>query len=344
MKKNYFTLLLMFCVVSFINAQTTIYDSTFDEASYDVADVNTDLNNHADWTAGHFNNANTWTSNADADLIRTGANFTYSLLSSTPITGVSGDVITIKTVYRVGNDDQPFNTDAAFGSDAGDVNMFVSGLAPNNTPVNSDLGQFRDGVLFKSIQSGTVELTSSGGSSFVTNPSISTVDKAAYEIVFEYTIGDDAASTKKSAKITNLGSSIASNIGTSTGIKQEIYDALTGSGAYFFNWALGFYTKGNSTINALYQNSLTITKNGAVLSTPTFNNFEFAMSPNPASNVLTISSKETLNKVEMFNLLGKKVLTTTNTNTIDVSSLSKSVYLVKLSSDKGVSTKKLVKN
>ena len=68
------------------------------------------------------------------------------------------------------------------------------------------------------------------------------------------------------------------------------------------------------------------------------------MYPNPVENKLFINSKETLNKVEIFNLLGKKVLSTTNTKSIDVSSLSKSVYLVKISSDKGISTKKLVKN
>ncbi|MGJ8762290.1 MAG: T9SS type A sorting domain-containing protein, partial [Polaribacter sp.] len=66
--------------------------------------------------------------------------------------------------------------------------------------------------------------------------------------------------------------------------------------------------------------------------------------PNPVENQLFFSAKETLNKVEIFNLLGKKVLSTTNTKSIDVSSLSKSVYLVKISSNKGTATKKLVKN
>lgn len=79
------------------------------------------------------------------------------------------------------------------------------------------------------------------------------------------------------------------------------------------------------------------------LTTEKFNNFEFSMYPNPTNKVLTISSKETLKSVEIFNLLGKKVLSSTK-NTIDVSSLSSSVYLVKLTSDKGVSTKKLIKN
>ena len=102
---------------------------------------------------------------------------------------------------------------------------------------------------------------------------------------------------------------------------------------------------GNSTINGIYQNSLSITKNGAVLSSEKFNNFEFSMSPNPVNNILTIKSGESIKKVEIFNLLGKRILTSLNVNnTIDVSSLSKSVYLLKLTSDRGISTKKLIKN
>jgi hypothetical protein len=343
MKKNYFTFLLLLSFVAFINAQTVIYNSTFDEASYDDAAVVTDLNAHADWLAGNFNNGNSWSSNADADLIRTGANYTYSLLSSAAITATSGDVITIKVLARIGNDDQPFNTDATFGNAGGNVDIYIAGLSPNNTPISSDLGQLRDGVLLKSIQTSTVELVNSGGGSFTTNPSITTADKASYEIIFEYTIGTDAASSAKSARIKNVGSSVASAVQTSTGIKQEIYDALTGSGAYFFNWALNFYQKGNSTVNAIYVNSLDITKNGAVLATQNFNNFKFSMSPNPVNNILTINSKETLKSIEIFNLLGKKVLSSTK-NSVDVSFLSSSVYLVKLTSDKGISTKKLIKN
>ena len=242
---------------------------------------------------------------------------------------------------RLGTDDQPFNTDAA----PGDVNMTVVGLAGTNTPTNTDLGQQRDGLIFKSLQAGTVELVSSGGgANFATNPSLTTADKAAYQIIVEYTIGADAATTTKSARFVNLGNNNTSVIGNSTGIQDEIYTALTGSGAYYFNWALGFSQKGNSTINLIYNNSLSIVRNGAVLSTEKFNNFEFSMSPNPVKNILNINTLETIKKVEIYNLLGKKVLASNNTNSVDVSSLSNSIYLVKLTSDKGVSTKKLVKN
>lgn len=158
MKKNYFSLLLAILFVGFTNAQT-IYNSTFDETSYDTDEVVADLNNHADWLAGHFNNDNIWTSNADADLVRTGANFAYSLLSGTAITAAVGDVITITTAIRYGNDDQPFNIDETFGDLGGDVNMLVMGLSSTNAPTSADLGQKRDGLQFTIIHTKIMFIT-----------------------------------------------------------------------------------------------------------------------------------------------------------------------------------------
>ena len=346
MKKNYFTLLIAIFLVGFTNAQTTIFDSTFDEASYDAEDVNTNLNNHADWTAGHFGNANSWRANGDSDLIQVGANFSYSSLTSTTsaITGADGDVITVKTIVQLGNNPQIFATTGSIN------NLILLGLLPDNTPENSndnkEAGQKREGVLIQAdpADGGKLRLTNAGSSGPFTGAEISQADKAAYEVIVEYTIGASADESSKTVRITNVSSGESSVSSKSNKLRGEIYTAITGAGAYYFNWALNFYQKEDSTINAIYVNSLTITKNDAVLSTPTFNNFEFSMSPNPANNLLNINSKETLNKVEIFNLLGKKVLSTTNTKSIDVSSLTKSVYLVKISSDKGISTKKLVKN
>ncbi|WP_165732691.1 T9SS type A sorting domain-containing protein [Polaribacter sp. 20A6] len=114
---------------------------------------------------------------------------------------------------------------------------------------------------------------------------------------------------------------------------------------------LGYnYDAENTTVNGVAGDVLYFDQMSAIIEdAPTANVHsnqleEVKMYPNPAEDQLFISSKETLNKVEIFNLLGKKVLSTTNTKSIDVSSLTKSVYLVKISSDKGISTKKLVKN
>ena len=68
--------------------------------------------------------------------------------------------------------------------------------------------------------------------------------------------------------------------------------------------------------------------------------------PNPAKDVVRIETKNNVNvsSVEVFNLLGQSVLSqsTLKDNKINVSSLSKGLYLLKLASDKGTIAKKVV--
>ncbi|QNM85306.1 T9SS type A sorting domain-containing protein [Polaribacter pectinis] len=67
--------------------------------------------------------------------------------------------------------------------------------------------------------------------------------------------------------------------------------------------------------------------------------------PNPANEFVTISSAVEINKVEVYNLLGKKVISTSklNNNNLDISSLAKGVYMMKLTSGESVASKKLIK-
>ena len=80
------------------------------------------------------------------------------------------------------------------------------------------------------------------------------------------------------------------------------------------------------------------------------NDFEkengISLYPNPVDgNILYIATNNTL-QVELFNILGKKIITTkvdSINNKIDVGFLYSGVYLIKLSSDKGSVTRKIVK-
>ncbi|WP_299013462.1 LamG-like jellyroll fold domain-containing protein [uncultured Polaribacter sp.] len=69
------------------------------------------------------------------------------------------------------------------------------------------------------------------------------------------------------------------------------------------------------------------------------------MYPNPVSNVLNIKTNNiTIQKIEMYSILGKKVLETSE-NRVDVSTLSKGVYLIKIQNNKGkIAIRKIVKN
>ena len=64
--------------------------------------------------------------------------------------------------------------------------------------------------------------------------------------------------------------------------------------------------------------------------------------PNPASDVIIIKTDIELTKVELYDILGKRVLESGATNQLDISSFKSGVYLMKLHSIKGTLTKKLV--
>ncbi len=66
--------------------------------------------------------------------------------------------------------------------------------------------------------------------------------------------------------------------------------------------------------------------------------------PNPVNDILSISYQGNINTVQIFDLTGKEVLQIKNpTMTIDISQLKSSIYILKIITDNGVSTKKLIK-
>jgi beta-glucanase (GH16 family) len=67
--------------------------------------------------------------------------------------------------------------------------------------------------------------------------------------------------------------------------------------------------------------------------------------PNPTSDFVTITSNQSIEKIEIHDLLGNMVLnTSTNTNKVDVTNLSKGIYLITAYSGSEKSTKKIIIN
>jgi hypothetical protein len=84
----------------------------------------------------------------------------------------------------------------------------------------------------------------------------------------------------------------------------------------------------------------------STLGTSKFEVSNVKMYPNPVSNELTIEAKNTIQKVEVFNLLGQQVLSInpkTNSAKIQTSSLSKGVYVITATIDDVVSSSKFIK-
>ena len=93
--------------------------------------------------------------------------------------------------------------------------------------------------------------------------------------------------------------------------------------------------------------SVVIKVNGTVLSTEhiTKDDASLTLYPNPASNLLTINATNRIEKIEVFNMLGKLVLdSNSNSNKIDVSNLSSGMYISKIYQENDIiSTKRFVK-
>lgn len=66
--------------------------------------------------------------------------------------------------------------------------------------------------------------------------------------------------------------------------------------------------------------------------------------PNPANEFVQISTSETITGVEVYNLIGKKVISSSKltNNKIDVSNLSKGVYVLKVMSNDLVGSRKII--
>ncbi len=72
---------------------------------------------------------------------------------------------------------------------------------------------------------------------------------------------------------------------------------------------------------------------------------DFRISPNPVKDRFTIYSKDKIEKVEIFNVEGSLMLTNKGANQVNVSNLSKGIYIVRIYGESGsVKTSKLIIN
>jgi hypothetical protein len=70
----------------------------------------------------------------------------------------------------------------------------------------------------------------------------------------------------------------------------------------------------------------------------------FEIYPNPVSSIVTILSEKSIDTIEVFDALGRLVLTKKSTNTVDVSNLQSGTYLMKIGSQNSIENIKFIKN
>jgi len=70
---------------------------------------------------------------------------------------------------------------------------------------------------------------------------------------------------------------------------------------------------------------------------------EVTIYPNPTSSIINISSQESITKIDLYSMMGKKVLSIKNANQIDLSNLAQGIYLAQIYSNHKVISKKIIK-
>jgi beta-glucanase (GH16 family) len=108
----------------------------------------------------------------------------------------------------------------------------------------------------------------------------------------------------------------------------------------------------NYAVKFAYANGMSVTRyisyvvgSNCTMSQNDFMDFSDFYFTNPAHNYISIQSTSNIDKVEMYSLIGAKVISqTTNTNEIEVSNLSKGVYLMVVYSGNKKGSKKVIIN
>lgn len=87
------------------------------------------------------------------------------------------------------------------------------------------------------------------------------------------------------------------------------------------------------------------TYSATTLSDTDFKDISFSIYPNPVAKNLHIKSQQSIYQIEVFNLNGKRILNEAyqENQAIDVSGLPSGLYILKIETEKGSVTKKLVK-
>ena len=124
-------------------------------------------------------------------------------------------------------------------------------------------------------------------------------------------------------------------------------EGLAGGGVSAREALTEFLITFGNDLNLAYIDNVYLHKN-TTLGTDEFEISGLNVYPNPSKNVWNVkTNNQTLNSIQVFDILGKQVLTLNpkaNNAVIDATNLSNGLYFAKVNTDKGSSTLKLIKN
>lgn len=135
------------------------------------------------------------------------------------------------------------------------------------------------------------------------------------------------------------------NINTANMNEIGFFDTYPFSNSNQFNgaWSVYPYFASGSIIISDIERGLFVVKKNAVLNSPDFNNSEVSIYPNPTTGTVNVSLNTSIEKIEIFNVLGTKVMNLNgsklNEMQFNVANLSSGVYIININ---GSLSKKLI--
>lgn len=128
-------------------------------------------------------------------------------------------------------------------------------------------------------------------------------------------------------------------------IPLTYFTGLGFANTHFFQWKVSPFNDSVDNAGFVYVDNILITQN-SVLSNNEFSVSNFSMYPNPANEVLNFNAKSNIQNIEVYNLMGQKVLANAfddNQVSLNVSQLNSGVYVVKAIIDGVESSAKFIK-
>jgi len=149
------------------------------------------------------------------------------------------------------------------------------------------------------------------------------------------------------------GSTIAFEVfaaDSGTSIDQTFFPGLNAGGenddSYLLAEACGITAPTTATVVGFADNQYVMNVLGDLLSVEEFSlDNSISVFPNPTSDIITldVSNRITVNSLELYNIVGKQVIQTTNVSTLDLSQLSAGMYMLRVLTDSGILTKKIIR-
>jgi hypothetical protein len=146
----------------------------------------------------------------------------------------------------------------------------------------------------------------------------------------------------------SIGANDAINDQDYTTYNFEVTESAWTTAPNTTKWTFAFFDSANGAFTAqtepkIFIDNILISKS-STLSTNNVSEIDFNIYPNPVQNTLKVDTREAVNSIQLFDVLGKQVLTAQNSNRIDVSSLDKAIYFAQIQTESGSSIKKFIKD